>query len=108
MKKCIFKGVATALATPFSENGINITEFEKFINFQIDSGINALVVCGTTGEASTMSKEEKDITAYISNVIFEDKGYDESYIHQNNETEKKCSEILNNEILKNTKGRSSR
>ena len=59
MKKCIFKGVATALATPFSENGINITEFEKFINFQIDSGINALVVCGTTGEASTMSKEEK-------------------------------------------------
>ena len=62
MKKCIFKGVATALATPFSENGINITEFEKFINFQIDSGINALVVCGTTGEASTMSKEEKIAT----------------------------------------------
>lgn len=62
MKKCIFKGVATALATPLSENGINITEFEKFINFQIDSGINALVVCGTTGEASTMSKEEKIAT----------------------------------------------
>lgn len=59
-------------------------------------------------DKETMSKEEKDITAYISNIIFEDKGYDESYIHQNNETEKKCSEILNNEILKNTKGRSSR
>lgn len=62
MKKCIFKGVATALATPFSENGVNVTEFEKFINFQINSGINALVVCGTTGESSTMTKEEK-ITA---------------------------------------------
>lgn len=62
MKNCLFKGVATALATPFDENGVNIKEFEKFINFQIDSGINALVVCGTTGEASTMSLEEKVAT----------------------------------------------
>lgn len=59
MKKCLFEGVATALATPFDNNGININEFEKFINFQIDSGVNALVVCGTTGEASTMTNEEK-------------------------------------------------
>ena len=59
MKNHIFTGVATALATPFNNYGINILEFEKFINFQIDSGINALVVCGTTGEASTMTQEEK-------------------------------------------------
>ena len=59
MKKCLFTGVATALATPFDENGVNIQEFTKFINFQIDSGIDALVVCGTTGEASTMTQEEK-------------------------------------------------
>ena len=59
MKKCLFEGIATALATPFDENGVNTKEFEKFINFQIDSGINALVVCGTTGEASTMTQEEK-------------------------------------------------
>lgn len=59
MKKCLFEGVATALATPFDNNGININELEKFINFQIDSGVNALVVCGTTGEASTMTNEEK-------------------------------------------------
>ena len=59
MKKCLFTGVATALATPFNDNGINTQEFSKFINFQIDSGINALVVCGTTGEASTMTQEEK-------------------------------------------------
>lgn len=59
MKKCLFTGVATALATPFDDTGINVKEFKKFINFQIDSGIDALVVCGTTGEASTMTQEEK-------------------------------------------------
>lgn len=59
MNKCLFTGVATALATPFNDCGVNIPEFEKFINFQIDSGIDALVVCGTTGEASTMTQEEK-------------------------------------------------
>ena len=59
MKKCLFTGVATALATPFNENGVNIQEFKKFIQFQIVSGIDALVVCGTTGEASTMTKNEK-------------------------------------------------
>ena len=56
MKKCLFTGVATALATPFNENGVNIEEFKKFIQFQISSGVNALVVCGTTGESSTMTK----------------------------------------------------
>lgn len=61
MKKCLFTGIATALATPFDENGVNTNEFKKFIEFQINSGINALVVCGTTGEASTMTIEEKII-----------------------------------------------
>ena len=59
MKKCLFTGVATALATPFNDEGINIPEFEKFINFQIESGVDALVICGTTGESSTMSRDEK-------------------------------------------------
>lgn len=59
MKKCLFTGVATALATPFNDKGVNIPEFKKFIEFQIDSGIDALVVCGTTGESSTMTQEEK-------------------------------------------------
>ena len=62
MKKCLFTGVATALATPFNSDGVNITEFKRFIEFQIDSGIDALVVCGTTGESSTMTNAEK-ITA---------------------------------------------
>lgn len=59
MKKCLFTGVATALATPFNDKGVNIPEFKKFIEFQIDSGIDALVVCGTTGESSTMTQEDK-------------------------------------------------
>lgn len=59
MKKILFKGAATAIATPFSENGININELKKFIEFQIENKIDALVVCGTTGESSTMTKEEK-------------------------------------------------
>lgn len=59
MKKCLFTGVATALSTPFNDSGINLLEFKKFIDFQINSGINALVVCGTTGETSTMTQEEK-------------------------------------------------
>lgn len=59
MKKCIFKGCATALATPFTNDNIHFLEFGNLINSQIEQGVNALVVCGTTGESSTMSEEEK-------------------------------------------------
>ncbi len=59
MKEILFKGAATAIATPFNENGININELKKFIEFQIENKIDALIVCGTTGESSTMTKEEK-------------------------------------------------
>lgn len=58
MKKTVFKGVATALITPFNEDGINYEQFGRIIDWQIESGINALVVSGTTGEASTMSDDE--------------------------------------------------
>lgn len=60
MKKTIvFRGSATALATPFDENGIDYVSFAKMIEFQLANGTDALVVCGTTGEASTLSDEEK-------------------------------------------------
>ena len=59
MKKVLFKGAGTAIATPFDENGVNIEEFKRLIEFQIDEGIDAIIVCGTTGESSTMTKEEK-------------------------------------------------
>lgn len=59
MKKTLFKGVASAIPTPFNEKGINTKELKKFINFQIQNNIDALVICGTTGESTTMTKEEK-------------------------------------------------
>lgn len=59
MKKTIFKGIATALITPFgSDGGIDYERFGSLIDWQIDSGINALVVCGTTGESSTLTDDE--------------------------------------------------
>ena len=54
----IFKGVATALITPLNENGVDYPALKKLINWQIEEGINALVICGTTGEGSTLSDEE--------------------------------------------------
>ena len=58
MKKTVFTGAATALITPFDENGVNYEKLGRLIDWQIDSGIDALVVCGTTGEASTMTDDE--------------------------------------------------
>lgn len=54
-----FKGVMTAMITPFTENGVNFDELGKMIEFQIDGGTDALVVLGTTGEPATMTEEEK-------------------------------------------------
>lgn len=59
MKKIIFEGCGTAIATPFTEEGINYEEFEKILENQIENKIDAIIVCGTTGESATMSKEEK-------------------------------------------------
>jgi len=58
-KDIIFRGAATALVTPFDENGaVDYKAFAKLIDFQIDGGIDALVICGTTGEGSTLTDEE--------------------------------------------------
>ncbi len=55
----IFKGAGVAIATPFKENGeVNYDEFAKLIEFQIENGTDAIIVCGTTGEAATMSERE--------------------------------------------------
>lgn len=59
MKKVIFKGCGTAIVTPFTDNGINFDEFKKLIEFQIRESVDAIIVCGTTGESSTMTTEEK-------------------------------------------------
>ncbi len=54
----IFRGIATALITPLTADGIDYAQFGKLIDWQIDQGINALVICGTTGESSTLSDAE--------------------------------------------------
>ena len=62
MKKVIFKGCGTAIVTPFTEDGVNFEEFGRLIEDQIKNHVDALIVCGTTGEASTMSLDEKKET----------------------------------------------
>lgn len=57
-RKTIFTGAATALITPFDENGVNFSALGNIIDYQIDNGIDALVICGTTGEAATMPDRE--------------------------------------------------
>lgn len=61
MKKILFKGCGTAISTPFDENGVNVKEFEKLIEDQIHNKVDSIIVCGTTGESSTMTKEEKKL-----------------------------------------------
>ena len=65
MKKIIFKGCGTAISTPFTKDGVNFDEFGKLIEFQISEGVDSIIVCGTTGESSTMTeKEKKDTIKY--------------------------------------------
>ena len=62
MKTPLFVGCGTAIATPFTDSGVNFEEFRKLIEFQILEGIDAIIVCGTTGESATMTTEEKKET----------------------------------------------
>lgn len=59
MKTPIFTGCGTALATPFTNDGVNFKELEKIIESQIQNDVQSLIICGTTGEASTMTTNEK-------------------------------------------------
>ncbi len=59
MKDILFKGVGTAIATPFDSNGVNLLAFKKLLQFQLDNNIDSIVVCGTTGEAATLTDAEK-------------------------------------------------
>lgn len=59
MKKRIFTGAATALVTPMNQDGsVNFKRLESLVNEQIEAGIDALVICGTTGEKSTLRYDE--------------------------------------------------
>lgn len=73
MKRQIFSGVATALITPFKNDAVDYNALSNIIEYQIDNGVSALVVCGTTGEPSTMTKAEKE--ELISFVVEQVDGY---------------------------------
>ncbi len=58
MKKVIFEGAATAIITPFKNNAVDYDSLGKLIESQIKNNIDGIVICGTTGEASTLTDEE--------------------------------------------------
>ncbi len=59
MKNALFTGVSTALVTPFLDGKVNYPMLEQLLRYQMDAGIKACVICGTTGEAPTLSDDEK-------------------------------------------------
>lgn len=68
MKKLIFEGSGVALVTPFTDTGINFDVLEELVEFHIENDTDALVICGTTGEPSTMSFEEwKSVVEFVIN-----------------------------------------
>ena len=60
MKKTLFKGIATALITPFINGSVDVEALSNLIELQIHGGADAIVVCGTTGEAPTLSLAEQE------------------------------------------------
>lgn len=58
----IFKGSGVAIITPFNEKGVNFDKLRELLEWQISEGTDAIIVCGTTGEATTMSEAEKKET----------------------------------------------
>ena len=67
----IFSGAGVAIVTPFHDNGeVNYEEFARHIELQIEGGTDAIIVCGTTGEASTLTHEEHlDVIRYCVNAV---------------------------------------
>lgn len=66
----IFQGSAVAIVTPFNEDGVNFEKLKTLLEWHIKEGTDAIVVCGTTGEATTMTeKEKKDTIKFTVDVI---------------------------------------
>ena len=67
----IFKGAGVAIVTPMHEDGsVDYESFEQLVEFQIANGTDAIIVCGTTGESSTLTHEEHlDVIRYCAKVV---------------------------------------
>ena len=94
----LFSGAATALITPFKDGKIDYVRMGKLIEWQIAQGIDALVVCGTTGEASTLSTKEKvQLTKFTVDLaagrvpVIAGTGYTEAFT-----ASRVCSDIISN------------
>ena len=59
MKNLFFRGIATAMVTPMTATGVDYDALARFIDFQLEEGINALVAVGTTGESATLTPQER-------------------------------------------------
>ena len=60
MKEIIFRGAGVAIATPFTENGINYDELARLIDFNIENSTDAIIIAGTSGESATMTDDEHE------------------------------------------------
>ena len=69
-RKPIFTGAASALITPMTSSGVDYENFRKLINWQIEEGIDALVIAGTSGEGSTLTDEEhREVLKFAVEVV---------------------------------------
>ena len=69
-KESIFEGAASAIVTPMNRQGVDYEAFERMLNWQVEQGIDALVICGTTGESSTLTDEEhRQVLQFAMNVV---------------------------------------
>ena len=69
-RKPIFTGAASAIITPMNENGVDYESFRKLLNWQIEEGIDALVIAGTSGEGSTLTDEEhREVLKFAVEVV---------------------------------------
>ena len=59
MKNTVFRGIGTAMITPLTETGVDYDQLARLIEFQIESGVNALIAVGTTGESATLTPQER-------------------------------------------------
>lgn len=70
MKKVVFTGCASAIPTPFTSGSVNYEVLKRFILDQLNGSIDAIVVCGTSGEAATMSIDEKlNVISFVLNIV---------------------------------------
>ena len=61
MKNVLFRGSGVAIVTPFTQDGIDADALDALVDFQLENGTAAIIACGTTGEPSTMTDDEKDM-----------------------------------------------